>query len=134
MFSEVKIIVGGVFLLLFILLAYGNYYQYGVIQDKNVEIAGNEAKINEYKAVNQQWNTTLTSWVNELDKSNTEVATLQGKVEKIKKEREYYVNEKVKQFLNAKTVQEKEIKANELLQSVLSNGGNEGKVPNKEIK
>lgn len=134
MFSEVKIIVGGVFLLLFILLAYGNYYQYGVIQDKNVEIAGNEAKINEYKAVNQQWNTTLTSWVNELDKSNTEVATLQGKVEKIKKEREYYVNEKVKQFLNAKTVQEKEIKANEPLQSVLSNGGNEGKVSNKEIK
>ncbi len=134
MFSEVKIIVGGVFLLLFILLAYGNYYQYGVIQDKNVEIAGNEAKINEYKAVNQQWNTTLTSWVNELDKSNTEVATLQGKVEKIKKEREYYVNEKVKQMLNAKDVQEKETMANELLQSVLSKREDEGNAPKKEKK
>jgi hypothetical protein len=134
MFSEVKIIVGGVFLLLFILLVYGNYYQYGVIQDKNVEIAGNEAKINEYKAVNQQWNTTLTSWVNELDKSNTEVATLQGKVEKIKKEREYYVNEKVKQMLNAKDVQEKETMANELLQSVLSKREDEGNAPKKEKK
>ena len=134
MFSEVKIIVGGVFLLLFILLAYGNYYQYGVIQDKNVEIAGNEAKINEYKAVNQQWNTTLTSWVNELDKSNTEVATLQGKVEKIKKEREYYVNEKVKQMLNAKDVQEKETMANELLQSILSKREDEGNAPKKEKK
>ena len=134
MFSEVKILVGGVFLLLFILLAYGNYYQYGVIQDKNVEISGNEAKINEYKAVNQQWNTTLTSWVNELDKSNTEVATLQGKVEKIKKEREYYVNEKVKQMLNAKDVQEKETMANELLQSVLSKREDEGNAPKKEKK
>ncbi len=134
MFSEVKIIVGGVFLLLFLLLAYGNYYQYGVIQDKNVEIASNEAKINEYRAINQQWNTTLTAWVDELDKSNTEVATLQGKVEKIKKEREYYVNEKVKQLLNAKDVQEKEIRANELLQSVLSTMENEGKVPQKEKK